>query len=220
MRMMRMVVGALMGLVLLTSGLLAARSAAPATPRAGGLPSWSPKHPSKEFLRAAKTLRPVPPEAQEYEPIYVPAWELFGSLTDKQVKQFLTRQQVSRPLASLEPGFRKFAEESEEGRRVGDKLVWYLRYVQVEMKAFSPRQRAIFDALTEAWRTQHRGTPDEDLLVLLYKSGAKKDLSNVVVDFRTLGGHGVYLSLMAVIPEAGGRARSVGLHTDCWIAQI
>jgi hypothetical protein len=155
------------------------------------LPSWAPKHPSQEFLHAAKVLKPIPEEAQPYLPMYLPTWELFGSLTDQQVKQFLTRRQVSVSLGEVRPSVKKYIIEKEHGKPVGDKLVWDTREIWVRAKSFSPRQRALFDFLVNAWREEHKGAPEEDLLVLLYKWGAKRDLSNAGIAFSIQGGHAV-----------------------------
>jgi hypothetical protein len=114
------------------------------------LPSWAPKHPSKEFLRAARVLKPVPEEAQPYSPLHLPAWELFGSLTDQQVKEFLTRKQMSEPIAGMEKSYIDDLKEREHAKQVGDKLVYYWQRIEVRVSSFSPRQRAIFDSLRKA----------------------------------------------------------------------
>ncbi len=154
--------------VLLLAGAIAAAAATPAQdavakPRPPVLPSWAPKRPSKEFLRAAKVLKPIPEEAQTYTPIYVPAWELFGSLTDQQVRQFLTPTQQSQPIAGMDADLQRSFRDDYQAKQVGDKLVYSSHLIGVGMGSFSPRQRAIFDALAEAWRDARKGTADEDL---------------------------------------------------------
>jgi hypothetical protein len=221
MNLTRVAVGVLVGIAVLAGGLIAAKPVPSEKPRPPVLPSWAPKRPSQEFLRAAKVLKPIPPEVQSYRPTYVPAWELFGSLTDKQAKQFLTPKQVSQPIAAIEPGVQKYLREKEQANQVGDKLVYYSQNIYVEVKSFSPRQRVLFDSLLSAWREESKGTPEEDLLVLLYRLGAKKDLSNVQIGFSVRGRHAVDFGYMVVkqfstASGAGEMASGGGI----WVAQI
>jgi len=80
------------------------------------LPEWAPKNPSPEFLRAAAVIESDPPEFFEKsgEPDaavraywgrftrWLPtAWELFGTLTDEQIEQFLTAGEARIPVRSL-----------------------------------------------------------------------------------------------------------------------
>ena len=215
---------------LLASGLAASVAATPpgdtqAKPRPAVLPAWAPKHPSREFLRAAKVLKPVPEEAQPYSPVYVPAWELFGSLTDQQVKQLLTLQQHSQPLAGMAASRQKYLQEKSQARQVGDKMVWYEGGAEVSAKSFTPRQRAIFASLVKAWGKANPGGLDEDLLVFLYKARAKRDLSNVWVGFSVLGGHAVKLGIAVRTPPMSGGTETATDYsstgtTPVWIAQL
>jgi hypothetical protein len=215
--MQRLVLSTVLAAALLAVPPGCGRRAAPPAPKAKPaakqsvpLPSWAPKNPSKEFLRAARMLKPVPEEAQAYLPVYLPAWELFGSLTDEQVKEFLTRKQTSEPVATMEKSEVDSLKSREQAQQVGGKLVWYYQFVIVKVPSFSPRQRAIFDSLRKAWQEAYRGKPHEDLLVMLYKMGAKEDLSNVAISFNVSGGHAVGLCIMV-----GG-----GWSTREWVAQI
>ncbi len=147
---------------------------------------------------------------------------MFGTLTDQQVKEFFTRKQRSLPLSQIakweragvaDKGFVDYYKEHEQAKQIGDRLVWYHQDVAVKVSSFSPRQRAIFDSLRKAWQDANRGKPNEDLLVMLYKQGAKKDLSNVEISFEVSGGHAVSLQIMTMVPMGG-------IGTDEWVAQI
>ncbi len=81
------------------------------------LPEWAPENPSPEFLRAARVLKPIPPEiwrrfgeqaGPEIEAIlerfpntYAPAWEFFGSLSDEQIEHLRSSGTVRVPLRSM-----------------------------------------------------------------------------------------------------------------------
>ena len=79
------------------------------------LPEWAPKNPSPEFLRAAKVLRPLPdeliapgksgPEKQRslrYYAMTAPwAYELFGTLSDKQIQKFMASGEIRIPIKEL-----------------------------------------------------------------------------------------------------------------------
>jgi len=171
------------------------------------LPSWAPKNPSKEFLRAARVLKPIPAEAEPYSPMHLAAWEFFGSLTDAQIAAFQKREQVSLPVASLKPDLQEYMKTKEGAREVGGKLVYNTHQVWVDYKSFTPQQRKAFDGMVKAWSEAARGD-HRDLLVLLYKLGAKKDLSNVHVGFHVSGGHAVHITIGATGT------------TGAWIAQF
>jgi hypothetical protein len=130
------------------------------------LPEWAPKNPSPEFLRAAKVLKPIPPEilgslgekagpaAQavlaRYHGTYPPAWEFFGTLSEQQIEHL---------------------------RSSGT--------VRVPVKSMTPAQRHLLDRYFDAWRKAMAGQEQipPDWLVVLYKEGAKEDLSNVEAGF-------------------------------------
>jgi len=82
------------------------------------LPEWAPANPSPEFLRAARVLKPIPREilvnyaegdkAKEAEiqrclGTWPAHYEFFGTLTDKQIQQFLSKKQIRIPIRSLTP---------------------------------------------------------------------------------------------------------------------
>ena len=146
----------------------ATKPAPRAKPTAQGkmtLPDWAPKHPSPEFMRAWRVLRPTPKEeftkfgegdperlalAEHASRTWAAAYEFFGTLTDAQMKQF-------------------FAE----------------RFIRMPVKSLSEKQRAALDGWFASWRRQMRGQSGipADLVVMLYKMGAQPDLSNVDVGF-------------------------------------
>ena len=146
------------------------------------LPEWAPKNPSSEFLRAAKVLKPMPPEvfrdAAQTDPAseafmghvvrtFPAAWELFGSLTDEQIQRFFT----AKPDTD-DPDISKM--------------------ILIPVKSLTLEQRAALDKYFDAWRTAMQGMPaeqtlDADRLVTLYRAGAKEDLSNLDVGFNQAG---------------------------------
>jgi hypothetical protein len=158
------------------------------------LPEWAPKNPSPEFLRAAKVLKPLPldfmksPESSAAENaarmkaaaiMWPAAYEFFGTLSDKQIERFLQ----AKP-----------------------------KYVAIPIKQLTQEQRAALDAYFEAWRQAYKGqsaipgNPDfGDCLVMLYRMGAKRDLSNVVAGFdagkEVGGGHFAHVSFHITNPD-------------------
>lgn len=159
------------------------------------LPEWAPQNPSPEFLRAARVLKPMPEEvlgaragdpakrasAERTMRIMPAAWEFFGSLAEAQIKTFQAKREVRLPVKSL-----------------------------------TAKQRAAFDHWLEVYRETNRGQrpPEfkdhEDLLVLIYKSGAKQDLSNVEVGFSAPEGHVVYANFWIRQPDGTLAHMSVG----------
>ncbi len=188
MKLVHVAVGVLLSSALLAGGLIAAKPVPPAKPREAVLPSWAPKHPSKEFLRAAKVFKPIPPEVQAYDPLYVPAWEFFGTLTDQQVIAFMQRKQVTVPRTGMDEGAVERLKTHLGARESGAALVWYTHEVRLRFSSLSARQRRVFDSLVRAYPDEGRRRPD-DLLVMLFRADAKKDLSNVQVGFNGAGGH-------------------------------
>jgi hypothetical protein len=151
------------------------------------LPEWAPKSPSPEFLRAARVLKALPlstvrfPGATEAQNAaearagtieWPAAYEFFGTLTDTQMQRFLTS----------EPDWKEAiaTRRSEAEPRKG----W--KRVLIPMKSLTPPQRRAFDKWAAAWGRGREAThPDSaDYLVLLYKAGATKDLSNVRIGFK------------------------------------
>jgi hypothetical protein len=161
------------------------------------LPEWAPKNPSPEFLRAARVLKPIPPEvlagiAKESPRLQLrlartqrllpAAYECFGTLSDAQIQRFLATKEI-----------------------------------RIVVKSLTPKQHAAFDHWLDEYRKAMKGLPgeDEDFLVNLYRLGAKEDLSNVDVGFRARGGgHAVHIDFW--IKQADGKEASSGW----WFAQI
>jgi hypothetical protein len=131
------------------------------------LPNWAPQHPSPEFLRAAKILTSYfwgePKTLQEkvlkerMERIAVPAWEFFGTLNDQEMSKLMKSKDLR------------------------------MRY-----RTMRPRQQQALKAWLEVWRQNmkdldsgwYQGGWQADWLVVLYKHGAKQDLSNVLCQFQ------------------------------------
>jgi len=76
--------------------------------------SWAPKNPSPEFRRAARQLQENPPRGAEIgdpgpvtafdagKPQFMPpAWELFGTLSDEQIKELKQKQSVVLPYPQM-----------------------------------------------------------------------------------------------------------------------
>jgi len=145
------------------------------------LPEWAPMNPSPEFLRAAKVLKPIPPEllarigetspsagvaVSRYSMTLIPAYEFFGTLSDEQVERFLSSDD---------------------------------KKILIPVKSLTARQRAALDTWFDTYQKVNEGTmpPDikwaEDYRVVLYKTGAKRDLSNVRVGFIAKAGHAVHI---------------------------
>jgi hypothetical protein len=172
------------------------------------LPSWAPEHPSPEFLRAAKLLKAVPPEAEPYSPDYVPCWELFGSLTDQQLTEFTTWRYQLRDTRTTSKGLLDLMVRNGEGRVEGDRAVFGMRWVSVPVKSFSPRQRQLLGKYAAVYTGYDREPGKHDLLVELYRGGADQDLSNVDLFFCT-SGHLVNLMLVGhskIFPPMGSPA--------------
>jgi len=150
------------------------------------LPEWAPKNPSPEFLRAARVLKPIPPEilarfgeaspsagvaVSRYSMTLVPAYEFFGTLSDDEISRIKTSGSA-----------------------------------QVPVKSMTRAQRRILDNYFEAWRKANLGEMfGADLLVELYKEGARQDLSNVDVGF-VFDGHGVNMQFW--ITQSDGSVRT------------
>jgi hypothetical protein len=171
-------VAAVVALVLSGCG----RSGPPATPEGRGgqaaevpLPEWAPENPSPEFLRAARVLKPVPPEHEQrqagddpagqawymrYRRTYLASYEFFGTLGDEQMARFLSEKKLL-----------------------------------IRVQALTSKQRVAMDRWMEARREAMRGVgpESEDFLVNLFKLGAREDLSNVQVGFIASGGHAVHV---------------------------
>jgi hypothetical protein len=142
------------------------------------LPDWAPENPSPEFLRAAKVLKPLPPEVlsgfgdadpateavlARFTRTFVPAYELFGTLSDEQIDSFVSQGAPKQ--------------------------------VRMPVKSLTAAQRAALDRWFEAYREAVKGSPvgSDGYLVGLYKHGARDDLSNVDVGFHADGSRAVHL---------------------------
>jgi len=153
------------------------------------LPAWAPKNPSPEFLRAARVLKPIPPEIPgrfgeqagpavqailaRYPGTYTPAWEFFGTLSDDEVTHLKS-----------------------------------LGTVRVSVRKMTKTQRRILDSYFEAWGKAMAGQQQlpTDWLVELYKEGAKEDLSNVDAGFRRDSDRGVNIQFW--ITRSDGSVRT------------
>jgi len=168
------------------------------------LPDWAPKHPSLEFLRAARVLKPTPLDVMKSSGatdtenavrvkgaiiLWIAAYEFFGTLKDEQIAQFLQiRQMVLPPGAPGRP--------SQHVR--GNQIV-------IPVKQLTGRQRAALDRYFEASREAFKGQRSDDCLLVLYKMGAKRDLSNVRVGFDTAqAGAGHDVSVIFYVTPPGG----------------
>lgn len=145
-----------------------APEAKPAAERSVPLPDWAPKHPSPEFLRACKVLKPLPEEMllefaqrngggpallERFRRTMPASYELFGALNDRQIEHLRATHEVRIPVKSL-----------------------------------TVKQHAALDHWFETWRVALKGAgPDlEDWLPLIYRKGGKEDLSNVDVGFTSV----------------------------------
>ncbi len=174
---------------------LSAKPAPKPQPAKVVLPSWAPKNPSKEFLRAARVLRPVPEEAQPYQPTYPAAYELFGTLTDKQMAEFLTRKQYVEPASGYDEKAKQAAKETFGATETGGNIVYYQHSVTLPVKSLTAPQRKAFNRLLDVWGEELKQQGESDLRVQLYKMGATKDLSNVNIRVSTIAAHAVHLLL-------------------------
>jgi RNA polymerase sigma factor (sigma-70 family) len=129
-------------------------------------PSWPPKNPSPEFVRAERLLKPMPPELLErlvrmsppamakvlkrYSDMFPAAYEFFGSLPDERLDRFVSTGEVRMPVTELDLP-----------------------------------QRAALEKWFDAVRQMARGGPPDwrDYKLVLSRMGAAQDLSNVDVGF-------------------------------------
>ncbi len=161
------------------------------------LPNWQPRHPSPEFTRAAKVLKPLPDELlqgalakstegeavlQRYRATLSAGYEFFGTLNDHQIERLQTNHEI-----------------------------------RISSKSLTPRQRAALEHWFENWRVAMRGTgPIEDFLVSLYRIGAREDLSNVDVGFTAVrrGGDsmvaGHLVQIYFWVTQPGGKVVDLG----------
>lgn len=201
----------LLGTALLIIGIFASAFAMEGAPT---LPEWAPKSPSPEFIRAAKYLSPLPPENAGYHasgPLDAAAWELFGTLTDEQIKDFMTVKQDKCETKALSESTVSFLKERCGGYEDGEYVITKKRDIRIPIKSLTEPQRQALDRyvrlnreierqhlqdaidrqskLPEAEQKKIDESHYQDVLVLLLKNGAKEDLSDVSVVFETLGEH-------------------------------
>jgi hypothetical protein len=116
-----------------------APKAKPAVKQSVPLPDWAPEYPSPEFLRAARVLKPLPREVSQQqnsnigpglsealkarmERILNPAsYQLFGSMSDEQIKRFLATKEIRLPVRTMTKAQRAafdewFAAAAEAGK--------------------------------------------------------------------------------------------------------
>jgi len=188
-----------LSLLLLSGALLFAvgcgQQAGPAVDTEGVvLPEWAPEHPSAAFLRAAKVLKPLPEDMHGDSSLTVAFYEMFGTLTDQQIATFLQRKQGKLP-PDARDDTRALFKEKFGAKEVGGELVYSRNEVSVPIDSLTPAQREAFSRVKAAWSAEFEAQGEnEDLLVKLYKMGAKEGLSNVDVAF-TATGHMVSFQL-------------------------
>ena len=131
------------------------------------LPEWAPEHPSPEFLRAWAVLKPTPEDE----------FRRFGQGDPAAVE--LARR-ASRPWAAAYEFFGTLSDEQME-------RFFAARRIRMPVKSLTDNQRAALDNWLSVWRAAWRGNASssipEDFLVMLFKMGAREDLSNVDVGF-------------------------------------
>jgi hypothetical protein len=157
------------------------------TPPHVDLPEWGPEDPSPEFLRAAKVLKPLPGGMAEGDSaLTVAFYEMFGALTDEQIATFLERKQGKVP-ADAPDRTRALFKENYGASEVGGELVYSRNEVSAPIKSLTPAQRKAFEKVRAVWSEVMKAQDEDDLLVMLYKMGAKEDLSNLDLGFMALG---------------------------------
>jgi hypothetical protein len=135
----------------------------PATEAAVPLPEWAPKSPSPEFLRAARVLKPGPKEA-------------IASFAQGELAQVALVERLQRTWPAAYEFFGTLTDEQIE-------RFLSVRQVRMPIRSLAPQQRSALDNWFETWRNEMTGNPSlpEDFLVVLFKLGARDDLSNVDV---------------------------------------
>jgi hypothetical protein len=158
------------------------------------LPEWAPKNPSPEFIRAAKTLKPLPKEAlvrlssgqfgqtaqavvEKFSRTWVADYELFGTLTNQQIDKFKSTGTVRIPIENLRKS-----------------------------------QRIALDNYFGVWKEDMTGVGAgvDDMLVMLYESGATKDLYNVDVGFAKMESHLVHMCFW--VKKSDGKVENVNIY--------
>jgi hypothetical protein len=164
-------------------------SVTPAPTTSVPLPEWAPKHPSPEFLRAARVLKPLPMDLlqrkgeaiglsdemlKRYTRWWAAGYELFGTFGDEQVGRF-----------------------RENGT------------LRLHVRDLTAKQRQAFEAFMDAKDKALAGTDVSEYRILLYKFGAQKDLSNVDVGFE-VEAHVVMVRTWIPNPQAPEKSTTIG----------
>jgi len=129
------------------------------------LPEWVPKNPSPEFMRAWRVLKPTPDEE-------------FTKFAEGDFAKLALARRASQTWAAAFEFFGTLTNEQT-------KRFFSVRQVRMPVSSLSARQRAALDNWFDQWRRvmKGNGTLPEDFLVVLFKMGAREDLSNVDVGF-------------------------------------
>jgi len=129
------------------------------------LPEWAPKNPSPEFMRAWRVLKPTPQEE-------------FTKFAEGDFAKLALAKRASQTWPAAFEFFGTLTDEQM-------KHFFSVRQVRMPVSSLSPGQRAALDNWLERWRSvmKGNGTLPEDFLVVLFKMGAREDLSNVDVGF-------------------------------------
>jgi hypothetical protein len=162
---------------------------------------WPPKNPSREFQRASRILKEMPTDIQEHSVIDIPSWELFGSLTKKQLAIFNKPGFTKVLLSKLTPLEIKTYKQHYGATEFGKNLVFLVQRVNIPIKTMTPVQRKAFDSIVNAYRQMNKDKPDGDILTVLYKHGASKDLANAAIGFDTPGNASVKLVITVMDPK-------------------
>jgi hypothetical protein len=140
------------------------------------LPEWAPKNPSPEYMRAWKVLKPTPQEA-------------FAEFAKGDPGKAMLLRRVSKTWGAAYEFFGTLTDQQMQ-------RFLSVKEVRMPVKSLTARQRAGLDNWLECWRREMKGNgsvPD-DVLVLLLKMGARRDLSNVDVGFTAQNeGHRVHI---------------------------
>ncbi len=149
------------------------------------LPEWAPKNPSPEFMRAWKALKPAPLEQLR-------AFAHGDKAGEAQMMKSLRFWPASYEF------FGTLSDEQIEKFRAEKEL-------RIRPRDLTERQRAALEVWFAAFREAEKGGDPEtsDYQIMLYKMGAREDLSNVRVGFVANAGHAVHIAFWITVP--GGK---------------
>ena len=184
------VVVAIAAIALCGCGRRAAAPAPKATSARTGkvvMPEWAPKHPSPAFLRAARVLRPIPEDLMQS-----------AAEANRMSQALLKRYEQWWPA-----GYEFFGtltdQQVDRVRKTG--------LLRLHARDLTAEQRRAFEAFMEAHDRALAGPEHPEYLVMLYKFGAKKDLSNVDVGFGT---DARVLLVRTWVMQGGGKSITTG----------